>query len=111
MKTLTAFVLVVSLAIFINGLGDEGQATPVEGQDNQDKQTEGKYGCENKTGMFPQDVFLCDHLRSGAIILHIIGIIYMFYALALVCDEFFVPSLDVITEKVHRYHTFCYYNS
>ena len=24
----------------------------------------------------------------------------MFYALALVCDEFFVPALDVITEKV-----------
>jgi hypothetical protein len=29
-----------------------------------------------------------------------LGIIYMFYALALVCDEFFVPSLDVITDKV-----------
>ncbi len=31
------------------------------------------------------------------------GIIYMFYALALVCDEFFVPSLDVITEKVEEF--------
>jgi hypothetical protein len=30
----------------------------------------------------------------------VIGIVYMFYALALVCDEFFVPSLDVIAEKV-----------
>ncbi len=38
--------------------------------------------------------------KNGAITLYIIGIIYMFYALALVCDEFFVPSLDVITEKV-----------
>jgi hypothetical protein len=26
------------------------------------------------------------------------GVIYMFVALAIVCDEFFVPSLDVIIE-------------
>ena len=50
--------------------------------------------------LFPEDIFECDQLRSGAVILHILGILYMFYALALVCDEFFVPSLDVITEKV-----------
>ena len=29
----------------------------------------------------------------------------MFYALALVCDEFFVPSLDVISEKVREVRT------
>lgn len=28
-----------------------------------------------------------------------IGLIYMFIALAIVCDEFFVPSLGVITDK------------
>ena len=50
--------------------------------------------------LFPEDMFECDQLRSGAVILHILGILYMFYALALVCDEFFVPALDVITEKV-----------
>ena len=50
--------------------------------------------------MFPPDLFTMEQLSDGAIALHIIGIIYMFYALALVCDEFFVPSLDVITEKV-----------
>ena len=50
--------------------------------------------------LFPEDIFECDQLRSGAVILHILGILYMFYALALVCDEFFVPALDVITEKV-----------
>lgn len=50
--------------------------------------------------LFPEDMFECDQLRSGAVILHILGILYMFYALALVCDEFFVPALDVITEKL-----------
>lgn len=29
------------------------------------------------------------------------GLIYMFIALAIVCDEFFVPALGVITEKLN----------
>jgi len=49
--------------------------------------------------MFPEDVFTEEQRKSGAVILHIIGILYMFYALALVCDHYFVPSLDVIIEK------------
>jgi hypothetical protein len=44
--------------------------------------------------------FFLLQLRKGAVVLHVVGIVYMFYALALVCDEFFVPSLDVIAEKV-----------
>ena len=62
-------------------------------------------GCVKGDGdaLFPEDMFECNQLRSGAVILHVIGILYMFYALALVCDEFFVPALDVITEKVFRY--------
>ena len=63
----------------------------------------------NKTGegdpMFPEDAFSNDQLKHGAIIFHIIGILYMFYALALVCDEFFVPSLEVIIEKVGNIRT------
>ena len=39
---------------------------------------------------------------------HFAGIMYMFYALALVCDEFFVPSLDVITEKVRPISKLCF---
>jgi hypothetical protein len=59
-------------------------------------------GCVKGGGdaLFPEDIFECNQLRSGAVILHVLGILYMFYALALVCDEFFVPSLDVITEKL-----------
>lgn len=52
------------------------------------------------SSLFPQDLFSPYELSHGAVILHIIGIFYMFYALALVCDEFFVPSLDVIIEKL-----------
>ncbi|KAK6036634.1 hypothetical protein COOONC_25861 [Cooperia oncophora] len=31
---------------------------------------------------------------------HVCGLIYMFVSLAIVCDEFFVPSLAVLTEKL-----------
>uniref|UniRef100_A0A8C2VAU9 Solute carrier family 24 member 2 n=2 Tax=Chinchilla lanigera TaxID=34839 RepID=A0A8C2VAU9_CHILA len=59
---------------------------------------------ENSTdhaqGDYPKDIFSLEERRRGAIILHVIGMIYMFIALAIVCDEFFVPSLTVITEKL-----------
>ena len=38
--------------------------------------------------------------KQGAIILHVLGMIYMFVALAIVCDEFFVPALGIITDKL-----------
>uniref|UniRef100_A0A914IA55 Sodium/calcium exchanger membrane region domain-containing protein n=1 Tax=Globodera rostochiensis TaxID=31243 RepID=A0A914IA55_GLORO len=47
---------------------------------------------------FPTDLFSLDQRRHGAVLLHFCGLIYMFVALAVVCDEFFVPSLSVITE-------------
>ncbi|KAL6443099.1 hypothetical protein ACFW04_002809 [Cataglyphis niger] len=54
---------------------------------------------EEKKPLFPQDLFSLEERRRGAVILHILGVVYMFVALAIVCDEFFVPSLDVIIEK------------
>ena len=50
--------------------------------------------------LFPEDLFTYEQRRNGAVILHVLGLIYMFVALAIVCDEFFVPSLDVIIEKL-----------
>ncbi|XP_041255020.1 sodium/potassium/calcium exchanger 2 [Onychostruthus taczanowskii] len=63
------------------------------------------HGHNNETddhakGEYPEDLFSLEERRQGAVILHIIGMIYMFIALAIVCDEFFVPSLTVITEKL-----------
>lgn len=53
-----------------------------------------------KDPLFPTDLFTLEQRRNGAVIFHILGVIYMFVALAIVCDEFFVPSLDVIIEKL-----------
>lgn len=52
-----------------------------------------------KRPLFPEDLFTNEQRRRGAVIFHILGVVYMFVALAIVCDEFFVPSLDVIIEK------------
>jgi len=49
--------------------------------------------------LFPPDLFNEEQRKNGAIAFYILGLIYMFVALAIVCDEFFVPSLDVIIEK------------
>ncbi|XP_041926647.1 sodium/potassium/calcium exchanger 2-like isoform X4 [Alosa sapidissima] len=50
-------------------------------------------------GEYPQDLFTLAERRQGAVLLHMFGMLYMFIALAIVCDEFFVPALTVITEK------------
>ncbi|XP_041842338.1 sodium/potassium/calcium exchanger 2-like isoform X2 [Melanotaenia boesemani] len=51
-------------------------------------------------GDYPPDIFSLEERRQGAVVLHMFGMIYMFIALAIVCDEFFVPALTVITEKL-----------
>uniref|UniRef100_A0A3B4TZ67 Sodium/potassium/calcium exchanger 1 n=1 Tax=Seriola dumerili TaxID=41447 RepID=A0A3B4TZ67_SERDU len=51
-------------------------------------------------GEYPEDIFSVEDRRRGWVILHIFGMIYMFVSLAIVCDEFFVPALEVITEKL-----------
>ncbi|XP_074854857.1 sodium/potassium/calcium exchanger 4 [Carettochelys insculpta] len=50
---------------------------------------------------FPEDLFTNKERQEGAVLLHIISALYMFYALAIVCDDFFVPSLEKICEKLH----------
>ncbi|XP_062433677.1 ras and Rab interactor 3-like [Rhea pennata] len=50
---------------------------------------------------FPQDIFTNKERQQGGILLHIFAALYMFYALAIVCDDFFVPSLEKICEKLH----------
>ncbi|XP_069480347.1 sodium/potassium/calcium exchanger 1 isoform X2 [Ambystoma mexicanum] len=51
-------------------------------------------------GEYPRDLFSVEQRREGWVSLHIFGMMYVFVALAIVCDEFFVPALGVITEKL-----------
>ncbi|XP_031586056.1 sodium/potassium/calcium exchanger 4 isoform X3 [Oreochromis aureus] len=49
---------------------------------------------------FPDDFFTNNERKSGAIMLHIVAALYMFLALAITCDEYFVTSLEKICEKL-----------
>ncbi|KAM5170281.1 sodium/potassium/calcium exchanger 1 [Mantella aurantiaca] len=51
-------------------------------------------------GEYPEDLFSIEQRRKGWVALHIFGMMYVFVALAIVCDEFFVPALGVITDKL-----------
>uniref|UniRef100_A0A1A7YG27 Solute carrier family 24 (Sodium/potassium/calcium exchanger), member 3 n=1 Tax=Iconisemion striatum TaxID=60296 RepID=A0A1A7YG27_9TELE len=50
---------------------------------------------------FPRDYFTNQERTEGAVGLHVLCAVYMFYALALVCDDYFVPSLEKICERLH----------
>nr|XP_015206715.1 PREDICTED: sodium/potassium/calcium exchanger 4 isoform X3 [Lepisosteus oculatus] len=50
---------------------------------------------------FPEDLFTNKERKQGAVLLHIFATLYMFLALAIICDDFFVPSLEKICEKLH----------
>ncbi|XP_054647800.1 sodium/potassium/calcium exchanger 3-like isoform X2 [Dunckerocampus dactyliophorus] len=50
---------------------------------------------------FPEDIFTLEQRRQGAVVLHVLCAVYMFHALAIVCDVYFVPSLEKISENLH----------
>ncbi|KAM6950337.1 sodium/potassium/calcium exchanger 2-like [Lycodopsis pacificus] len=54
----------------------------------------------HKKGDYPVDIFSVEERQQGWVALHLLGMIYMFVALAIVCDEFFVPGLEVITVRL-----------
>lgn len=51
-------------------------------------------------GEYPPDLFSVEERRQGWVVLHIFGMMYVFVALAIVCDEYFVPALGIITDKL-----------
>lgn len=55
---------------------------------------------EDQDPLFPKKIFTMEQLRRGAVALHVIGVLYMFYSLALVCDHYFVPTIYLITDKM-----------
>ncbi|KAL3052307.1 hypothetical protein OYC64_004957 [Pagothenia borchgrevinki] len=65
-----------------------------------DNETEQKNCSAPAVHEFPSDLFTTDERRKGAIALHILAALYMFLALAIVCDEYFVTALEKICEKL-----------
>ncbi|GLV48650.1 zydeco [Carabus blaptoides fortunei] len=45
---------------------------------------------------FPRDLFTEEERQDGFVVLHVIASLYLFVALAVVCDKFFVPAVERI---------------
>ena len=50
---------------------------------------------KNASNLYPDELFTLEQKRDGAIVLYIFCLVYMFFGLAIVCDDFFVPALEV----------------
>ena len=49
---------------------------------------------------FPPDLFTQDErLNYGAVLVHILASVYIFYGLALVCDNYLVPAIEIVSES------------
>ena len=48
---------------------------------------------------FPPDLFTQEERRSGALVIHFLASLYIFYAIAVVCDDYFVPAIECICES------------
>lgn len=59
---------------------------------------------EDEVRRWPKDVFTDEALFAGAHIFHFFGMLYTFFGIAIVCDEFFVPALEVIVERLDLAH-------
>eukprot|EP01048_Picozoa_sp_COSAG05_P018333 COSAG05_NODE_2664_length_2786_cov_26.732409_1_plen_374_part_10 len=46
------------------------------------------------------NAFSFEQLQSGAVCLYILGVLYMFVALQIIVDEFFVPAMEVASTKL-----------
>ena len=58
-----------------------------------------KPGPAQLAGSYPPELFTGAALCNGAWVIYLVGSLYMFLALSIVCDEFFVPALEVIVER------------
>lgn len=55
--------------------------------------------CRNRTiDEFPADFLTLKQKRDGGVIIHVVLTIYLFAALAVVCDDYFVESLNLIAK-------------
>nr|XP_022335494.1 probable sodium/potassium/calcium exchanger CG1090 [Crassostrea virginica] len=50
---------------------------------------------------FPQGLFTQKQRAGGAVILHILVATYMFAAFAYICEDYFVPSLEILCDAFH----------
>ncbi|OXA59613.1 Sodium/potassium/calcium exchanger 5, partial [Folsomia candida] len=50
---------------------------------------------------FPEDLFTEDERRSGWIMIHIFLVLYVFLGFAIVCGDYFVPAVELMSAELH----------
>ncbi|CAG7716382.1 unnamed protein product [Allacma fusca] len=50
---------------------------------------------------FPDDLFTEEQLHNGAFLFHVVVSAYVFYAIAYLCETFFVPSVEEMCKVLH----------
>nr|CAD7574663.1 unnamed protein product [Timema californicum] len=50
---------------------------------------------------FPRDLFSERQRQDGAVVLHVFTSLYLFVALAVVCDKYFVPAVERICQALN----------
>lgn len=48
---------------------------------------------------FPAGFFTVQERKDGGLVIYFMLIFYMLLAVAIVCDDYFLPSLEVISER------------
>ncbi|XP_057699292.1 sodium/potassium/calcium exchanger 3-like isoform X2 [Corythoichthys intestinalis] len=104
-------LVVKGFSIFADGSGSQRHTSHLEKWetrkllhtvDNSTDEMETENNCTSPAlHEFPTDLFTNKERAEGAVALHVLCTIYMFCALALVCDDYFVPSLEKICEHLH----------
>ncbi|OXB79945.1 UNVERIFIED_CONTAM: hypothetical protein H355_009760 [Colinus virginianus] len=54
--------------------------------------------CVPPSSEFPEGFFTPQERKDGGIVIYFLIILYMFLAASIVCDDYFLPSLEIITE-------------
>jgi K+-dependent Na+/Ca+ exchanger-like protein len=103
-------ILPVQIGIFFVVVGSSALYTYLASDSTSDLQFSRKLSnatpasviVDDGTGDYPADLFLTkpyvESENKGALVLHILGILYMFFGLALVCDEYFAAALEEIVK-------------
>jgi K+-dependent Na+/Ca+ exchanger-like protein len=99
------FIAIAGLAVFghLHYGGDDAPTSSrltgrhLLSEDDRDIEME-KLTCASKAPESGSIITYPIEAKGGPIILYVLGVMYMFVALAIVCDEFFVPALEELME-------------
>ncbi|XP_033023669.1 sodium/potassium/calcium exchanger 5 [Lacerta agilis] len=96
----TRVVVVVALLLFFATVGPLGKL-PVASAQQIRGDSENKTQCiVSPSSEFPEGFFTQQEREDGGIIIYFLIILYMFLAVSIVCDYYFLPSLEIISDAL-----------